>query len=136
MSTSGEAGTAAQRVVARFLTAVEAGDPDAAAACFAPDATYANMPHPPVVGPAGVRALLAPILDRAEYVHWEIVTASYVEHRAWLERVDRFRIDGREYAVECNGVVEVDPARELITAFRDYADLEVWRARLGDVLIR
>lgn len=120
--------------MARFLAAVGAGDADAAAACFSPDATYANMPHPPVTGPAGVKALLAPILDRAEYVEWEIVTASYGETRAWLERVDRFRIDGREYAIECNGVVEVDPASGLITAFRDYVDLGVWRARLGDVL--
>ncbi|MEU7815823.1 limonene-1,2-epoxide hydrolase family protein [Pseudonocardia sp. NPDC049154] len=124
----------ARAVVERFLAAVGAGDAEAAAACFAPDATYANMPHPPVRGPEGVRRLLAPILDRSEYVEWEIVTASYAEHRAWLERVDRFRIDGREYAIECNGVVEVDPATGLITAFRDYVDLQVWRERLGDVL--
>ena len=124
----------AREVVERFLAAVGAGDPDGAAACFAPDATYANMPHPPVVGPAGVKALLTPILDRAEYVEWEIVTASFTETRAWLERVDRFRIDGREYAIECNGVVEVDVEAGLITAFRDYVDLQVWRERLGDVL--
>jgi limonene-1,2-epoxide hydrolase len=124
----------ARTAVARFLGAVEAGDAAAAAACFAPDATYANMPHPPVRGPEGVEGLLAPILNRSEYVVWEIVTASYTEERAWLERVDRFRIDGREYAIECNGVVEVDPATGLIVAFRDYVDLEAWRERLGDVL--
>ncbi|MBW0115063.1 nuclear transport factor 2 family protein [Pseudonocardia sp. KRD-169] len=126
--------TAVERVVRRFLDAVESRDPDAVAACFAPDATYANVPHPPVVGPAGVRGLFAPILGRAEHVHWEIVTACVAGHRGWLERVDRFRIDGREYAVECNGVVEVDGVRALITDFRDYTDLGVWRARLGDVL--
>jgi limonene-1,2-epoxide hydrolase len=124
----------AREVVTRFLAAVGARDADAAAACFAPDATYANMPHRPVVGPVGVRRLLAPILDRAEHVEWEIVTASFSPARAWLERVDRFVIDGHEYAIECNGVVEVDPASGLITAFRDYVDLGVWRARLGDVL--
>jgi limonene-1,2-epoxide hydrolase len=127
-------GMSARTAVERFLAAVGAGDAAAAAACFAPDATYANMPHPPVRGPEGVRGLLAPILDRSEYVEWEIVTASFAEDRAWLERVDRFRIDGREYAIECNGVVEVDPATGLITAFRDYVDLQVWRERLGDVL--
>jgi limonene-1,2-epoxide hydrolase len=127
-------GTGARAAVERFLAAVGAGDAAAAAACVAPDAPYANMPHPPVHGPEGVRGLLAPILDRSEYVEWEIVTASFTEDRAWLERVDRFRIDGREYAVECNGVVEVDPVTGLITAFRDYVDLQVWRARLGDVL--
>ncbi|MCW0214422.1 MAG: nuclear transport factor 2 family protein [Pseudonocardia sp.] len=127
-------GTPVERTVRRFLDAVEDADPDTAAACFTAEGTYANMPHPAVVGPAGVRALLAPILTRAEYVHWEIVTACFAGHRGWLERVDRFRIDGREYAIECNGVVEVDEERELITAFRDYVDLGAWRARLGDVL--
>ncbi|GAA1866524.1 hypothetical protein GCM10009836_53660 [Pseudonocardia ailaonensis] len=124
----------ARDAAARFLAAVGAGDAGAAAACFAPGATYRNMPHPPVHGPEGVRGLLAPILDRSEYVEWEIVTASYTDDRAWLERVDRFRIAGREYAIECHGVLEVDPGTGLITAFRDYVDLGVWRERLGDAL--
>lgn len=120
--------------VARFLEAVAARDAAAAGACFAEDAPYANMPHPPVVGPAGVTGLLAPILARSERVRWDLVSASYAPTRAWLERVDRFWIDGREYAIECNGVAEVDPATGLITAFRDYVDLSVWRERLGDAL--
>jgi limonene-1,2-epoxide hydrolase len=124
----------ARTAVERFLGAVEARDAATAAACFAPDATYRNVPHPPVRGPEGVRGLLAPILGRSSQVRWEIVSASYVEDRAWLERVDRFVIDGEEYAVACNGVLEVDPATGLITDFRDYLDLRVWRKRLGDVL--
>ena len=120
--------------VARFLAAVEARDPEAAGACFAEDATWANVPHPPAVGPAGVHDMLAPILARSTWVRWDIVTASYTPERCWLERVDRFGIDGTEYAVACHGVVEVDPARDLITAFRDYVDLGEWRARLGTVL--
>ena len=120
--------------VARFLDAVATRDAAAAGACFAPGAPYANVPHPPVFGPAGVTDLLAPILGRSERVRWDLVSASYAPTRAWLERVDRFWIDGREYAIECNGVAEVDPATGLITAFRDYVDLSVWRGRLCDVL--
>jgi limonene-1,2-epoxide hydrolase len=123
----------ARAAVTRFLAAVEARDAAGAAACFAPSATYANVPHPPVHGPSGVQGLLAPILERSSQVRWEIVTASYDSDRAWLERVDRFVIDGTEYAVACNGVVEVG-SDGLITAFRDYVDLAVWRATLGDVL--
>jgi limonene-1,2-epoxide hydrolase len=78
--------------------------------------------------------MLARILERSTRVQWDIVTASYTEHRAWLERVDRFWIDGTEYAAECNGVLEVDPDSGLITAFRDYVDLGVWRAKVGDAL--
>lgn len=126
----------ARAAVDRFLAAVHARDAGAAAACFAPRATYANMPHPPVTGPEGVRGLLEPILRRSSRVRWDIVSASYARDRAWLERVDRFVIDGQEYAIECNGVVEVDEPSGLITAFRDYVDLGVWRQRLGGVLDR
>ncbi len=78
--------------------------------------------------------MLARILDRSSHVQWDIVSAAYTDDRAWLERVDRFWIDGTEYAAPCNGVVEVDPDTGLITAFRDYVDLGVWRDRLGAVL--
>ncbi|MBP2366542.1 nuclear transport factor 2 family protein [Pseudonocardia parietis] len=123
----------ARAAAARFLAAVEARDARAAGACFAPDAGYANVPHPPAVGPAGVEAMLAPILNRSERVRWEIVTASYTERRAWLERVDRFVIDGHEYAVACNGVLETEPSG-LISSFRDYVDLGPWRELIGPVL--
>jgi limonene-1,2-epoxide hydrolase len=132
--TTGEPTGPAFPTMTRFLAAVSAKDAAGAGACFAPAGTYANMPHPPVVGPAGVTGLLAPILARSERVRWDIVSASYAPHRAWLERVDRFWIDGREYAIECNGVAEIDPESGLIAAFRDYVDLGVWRARLGDAL--
>lgn len=121
-------------VVSRFLAAVEARDPDAAGACFTADGTWANVPHPPVVGPDGVRGMLAPILERSQWVRWDVVTEAHAPGRSWLERVDRFGIDGEEYAVACHGVVEVDPERDLITEVRDYVDLGEWRARLGAVL--
>lgn len=120
--------------LARFLTAVEARDAEAAGACFADGAPYANVPHPPVVGPAGVHDLLAPILARSERVRWEIVTAALDPRRCFLERVDRFVIDGQEYAVACTAVVELDPDADRITAFRDYVDLGEWRARLAAAL--
>lgn len=133
MTTTAPSGPA-HAALDRFLDAVHARDAAAAGSCFAPAGTYANMPHPPVLGPAGVERLLAPILTRASRVRWDLVSAAYTRERAWLERVDRFWIDGQEYAIECNGVAEVDAASGLITAFRDYVDLGVWRARLGDAL--
>ena len=122
--------------VGRFLAAVESGDVDAVAGCFTEHARYANVPQPPAVGPAGIRAVFAPILGRAERVRWDVVTAAYDGDTAWLERVDRFWIDGQEYAIECNGVYTVDPARGLLAEVRDYVDLATWRQRLGDVLHR
>ncbi len=114
-----------------FLRAVEARDVDAAAACFAPGAPYQNVPHAPVHGPAGVAALLGPILRRSERVRWDVVNEAVAPGRVHLERVDRFWIDGVELAVACHAVIEVDEAAGLITAFRDYVDLEPWRARLA-----
>ncbi len=121
-------------MVAAFLHAVEARDAAAAAAWFAPDAPYQNVPHPPVFGPAGVEAMLSTILARSTEVRWEVLTAAYVPGRAHVERVDRFVIDGTEHAVACHAVVEVDEARGRITAFRDYVDLAPWRAEITQVL--
>ena len=121
-------------VVRGFLDAVESRDCDAVAACFTEAARYANVPHPPVVGPAGVRALFARILPRCESVRWDVVTSAYDGPRAWLERVDRFWIQGREYAIECNGVFTVDATGTRLAEVRDYVDLATWRDRLGGVL--
>jgi limonene-1,2-epoxide hydrolase len=122
--------------VGRFLAAVESGDADAVADRFTERARYANVPHPPAVGRDAIRAMFAPILGRAERVRWDVVSSAYDGDRAWLERVDRFWIDGREYAIECNGVYAVDPASGLLDEVRDYVDLATWRQRLGNVLTR
>lgn len=123
-----------REVVDQLLSAVASRDAVAVGARFTSDATYRNMPHPPAVGPAGVAAMFAPILSRAERVRWDVVSRSEDGDRAWVERVDRFWIDGREYAIECNGVYELDLEQGLIRAVRDYVDLATWRERLGDVL--
>jgi limonene-1,2-epoxide hydrolase len=108
-----------------------ARDAAGSAALFTVDGTWQNVPNPPAVGRAGIEAMLAPILGRSERVRWDVVSASYEEHRCWLERVDRFWIDGVEYAVQCNGVVEIDPASGLMREWRDYVDITDWRTRLA-----
>ncbi len=123
---------AAPDIVRSFLDAVEARDTDAVVAHFAPDATWQNVPHPAAQGRDGIHAMLAAILGRSEAVRWDIVSESYAPGRAWLERVDRFWIGGEEYAVQCNGVLEIDEDAGLITELRDYVDLGEWRARLAD----
>ena len=119
--------------VGRFLAAVESRVPAEVAACFTSDATYRNVPHEPAAGRSGIEELFRPILSRSERVVWDIVSAAYSGDSAWLERVDRFWIDGAEYRIECNGVARVDLASGLIAEFRDYVDLGVWRKRLEGV---
>jgi limonene-1,2-epoxide hydrolase len=124
----------ARQIVARFLHAVEARDVDGVVASFAADGVHQNVPHPPTVGHAAIRAVFARILGRSERVEWEILDEIGRPGQVWLERIDRFWIDGAEYAIECNGIFEVDEAAGVITVFRDYLDLAVWRDRLGDAL--
>ncbi len=118
-------------IVARFLATVEARDVDAVLSCFSPDAVWQNVPHRPAVGREAIRSMLATILERSSRVAWDVVTEAYTEERAWLERVDRFWIDGTEYAVRCNGVLELDCDAGVITELRDYVDLGEWRSRLA-----
>jgi limonene-1,2-epoxide hydrolase len=112
-----------ERLVAR--------DAEGAAACFTQAGIWQNVPLPPAVGRPAITAMLAPILRRSERVRWDIVSASYTDTKCWLERVDRFWIDGEEYAVECNGVIDLDPVSGLFTSWRDYVDIGTWRARLA-----
>ena len=123
--------TPAERVWRRLLDLIEARDAAGAAGCFTGTGSWQNVPHPPAVGRSAIEGLLAPILRRSERVRWDVVTSAYTAHRGWLERVDRFWIDGVEYAVRCNGVFEVDAVTGLIAEWRDYVDLSEWRGRLG-----
>lgn len=120
-------------MIQRFLDAVEARDIVAIGGCLAAEATWQNVPHPPAVGRQAIEAMLAPILSRSTKVQWDIVSAAYSHDQAWLERVDRFWIDGTEYAVRCNGVFDIDPTAGVIAGVRDYVDLGEWRARLAAV---
>ena len=121
-----------ERIWTRLLAAIEARDVPGVVSCFTEGGSWQNVPHEPWVGGEVVGERLAAILDRSERVRWDVVSASFTEHRAWIERVDRFWINAAEYAVRCNGVLEVDEATGLIREFRDYVDLGEWRARLAE----
>ncbi len=126
--------TATQRAVRSLLAAIEARDLRAVAAAMDADCTWQNVPHPPVMGRDAVVALLAPVLWWSDRVEWEVLSESYGDGTAWVERADRFWIDGDEHVVRCNGVITVDVAAGLVTSVRDYVDLGEWRARIGPVL--
>ena len=121
-------------IVHGFLAAVEARDIDAVLTFFAEDGSWQNVPHPVAQGRDAIRAMLTGIVEQSSQVRWDIVSEAYSDRRAWVERVDRFWIDGEEYAVRCNGVLEIDPDQGVITELRDYVDLGEWRARVAGVL--
>jgi limonene-1,2-epoxide hydrolase len=123
--------TPAEKIWLRLHESLQQRDAVAASCCFGVDGWWQNVPHPASVGREAIAALLGPILRRSQHVRWDVVTSSFSEHRGWLERVDRFWIDGTEYVVRCNGVYEVEAATGLITEWRDYVDLGEWRSRLA-----
>ncbi len=123
--------TRSETIWRRLLARIEARDVAGAAACFEKGGTWQNVPHAPAQGRGAIEQMLGPILRRSTAVKWEVVTASFAEDRAWIERVDRFWIDGVEYAVRCNGVLEIAVDDELISGLRDYVDLGEWRLRLA-----
>jgi hypothetical protein len=51
-----------------------------------------------------------------------------------VERLDRFWLQGEEYAVACHGVFSVDMASRTVISVRDYVDLGEWRQRVNPVL--
>lgn len=115
-----------------LLAAIEARDVRAIEHALAPTATWQNVPHPPAVGRNAVVRLLGDVVTWSDEVRWDVVSASFGPDTAWVERVDRFVIDGAEHAVRCNGVLTV--ADGLVAEVRDYVDLGEWRARVGPAL--
>jgi limonene-1,2-epoxide hydrolase len=118
--------------IERLLTAIESRDVRAIEDALAPDATWQNVPNSPAVGRDAVLAMLAGIITWSDGVRWDVMSAAYDDDVGWLERVDRFVIEGQELAVRCNGVFEVRDHR--VASVRDYVDVGEWRARAGPVL--
>jgi ketosteroid isomerase-like protein len=127
-------GEAARQAVGRLLAAIESRDLRRVSAALHPDATWQNVPHDPADGRVAVVEMLAPIITWSDRVRWDIVSESFGREVAWLERADRFWIDGHEYTVRCNGVVTTDG--DVVRSVRDYSDLGEWRARIAPVYAR
>jgi limonene-1,2-epoxide hydrolase len=132
--TGASAGTV-HDAVTTLLSAIESRDLRRIGGCLSPHARWQNVPHPAAEGREAVVAFLAGILTWADEVHWDIIAASYDDHCAWLERIDRFLLDGEWHDVRCNGVIEFD-ATGLVQEVRDYVDLGEWRSRVQPALER
>jgi limonene-1,2-epoxide hydrolase len=118
--------------IADFLAAVARRDPAALESCLTADAAYhICVPAPPVVGRRAVVEVFARIFAETSACRWDVASHATVVgdgwERAYVERVDRFWFDGREAAIECLGVFELEAG--LIREVRDYVDLATWRQR-------
>jgi len=125
-----------QQAIEALLAAIESRDLRKVERALHPDIVWQNIPHPPSVGRDAVMQLLASIICWSDKVQWDISSSSVSGDTGWYERLDRFWIDGKEFAVSCDGVFKVDLATSTVCALKDYVDLGEWRSRLAPVMTR
>jgi len=111
-------------IVAGFIAAWEARDTDRIMDFFAADAVYHNVPMPRLTGHAEIRAFIAPFLQSAETVAFEVLhSAESADGTVLNERVDIFHLaNGKTLRFEVMGVFEFKEGK--IAAWRDYFDLK------------
>lgn len=122
-------------ILETFLTSMQSCDIDKVMGSFTNESLWQNVPHLPAQGLIEIRTMFETIMRRSSRIQWDVVSASFNGERAWIERVDRFWIDGTEYAVKCNGVFDFDSSSSSIQSVRDYVDLGEWRSRLSQAQI-
>jgi limonene-1,2-epoxide hydrolase len=95
------------------------------------DSVYHNMPDEPIVGRAGIRALLSGYLTSSEAT--EIIVRNISEARSgtiMTERLDRFRLKGGKW-IDCPVMGAADIENGKIKQWRDYYDNLRIRAQMG-----
>ena len=108
--------------VDRLISAWEAVDGDAIAACFTEDGVWHNMPYAPVTGREAIRVAVSRFLAGMAEAHFEVRFSGEVAKGVVMnERVDIFRrVDDTELRFAVMGVFEVREG--LIANWRDYFD--------------
>lgn len=109
-----------------YGAAWEARDPDAAAALFAPGATYRDTPwSEPYSGPDGVRDYWAGVTADQRDVDFQSRALGVIGQTGVAEWSCRFRLDSSGSSVELNGVFVLEfDASGLCTSLREW-----WHAR-------
>jgi len=123
-----------RKSIETLLQAIESRDLRAVRRALHPNACWQNVPHPAAEGREAVISLLGGILCWSQRVQWDVLHIAIDGMSGSLERVDRFWLEGNEYAVACHGVFAVDAETGTVISVRDYVDLGEWRQRVNPVL--
>ncbi len=113
-----------EQVVREFCAAWPRLDIEELMAYFTPDGIYHNMPGPPAVGAEAVRKTIAGFLGGWQQTEWEVLNIAANGNVVFAERVDRTLAGGKQIALPCTGVFEIEG--EKIRAWRDYFDLQTY----------
>lgn len=116
-------------LVMSFIRAWENKDTQAILDGLAPDAFYHNIPMEPLKGTEAIKQFVAPFLEVAEKVVWEVHhIAENAEGTVLTERTDNFHMaDGKKISVRVMGTFELKDGK--ITAWRDYFDLAEFQSQ-------
>jgi len=108
-----------EAVVDAFCAALNEQGVEASLAYIADDCVYQNMPFDPVVGPAGVRSVLAGFFAITGNVRIETLRQVAHGNLVMNERLDHFNPPGgRAFGLPVAGAFEV--RGDKIVAWRDY----------------
>ncbi len=125
--------TAPIDLVREFCAAFGAGGPDLdldrIVGFFADDAVYHNIPVEPVVGPDAIRVTLAGFTAGVEQVEFRIVSIAADGGTVLTERVDVFRLPGKDISLPVMGTFDVVDGK--IAAWRDYFDMNQFMSQLA-----
>jgi limonene-1,2-epoxide hydrolase len=116
-------------LVRRFCSLWEKLDLDAIMACFAPDATYHNIPVAPVQGVDAIRATIEGFTGGVDAVEFRLLHIAAAGGAVLTERLDVFRSPERTIELPVMGTFEVTDGR--ITAWRDYFDLNQFMSQMA-----
>jgi limonene-1,2-epoxide hydrolase len=114
----------ATKVVEDFCAAWSRRDVDELLDFFTDDAVYHNIPIDPVQGKDGIRAMLQLFVPPSEEISFEILHIAPAGDVVLTERIDRFRMGGKDVVLPVSGTFEIRDGK--IAAWRDYFDMGAW----------
>ncbi|MEX2394302.1 MAG: limonene-1,2-epoxide hydrolase family protein [Actinomycetota bacterium] len=114
----------AMTVVADFCAAWSRRDVDELLGFFTDDAVYHNIPIDPVQGKDGIRSMLQLFVPPSEEISFEVLHIASAGDVVLTERVDRFRMGGKDVVLPVSGTFEIRDGK--IAAWRDYFDMGAW----------
>jgi limonene-1,2-epoxide hydrolase len=115
-------GMTPEQIVDEFIARIVAKDLDRACELVSDDLEYDNVPMGKNLGPDGLKAFLAPLVDGVEQVEFVVHRQTATGNVVMNERTDRFKVGEAWMDLPVAGVFEVNDDG-LITLWRDYFDL-------------
>ena len=116
-------------LVQRFCGLWADRDLDGIMGCFAPDATYHNIPMEPIDGVDLIRATNEGFFGMVERIEFRVLHIAAAGDAVLTERVDAFITTDRTIELPVMGTFEVTGGR--ITAWRDYFDLDQFMSQMN-----